>query len=55
MMEWLRIRLPMYETRVRSLVQEDFPHAVEQLSLCATITEVQMPCGLCPQQEKPRQ
>ena len=36
--QWLRIRLPMQGTWVRSLVRE-IPHAVEQLSPCATTTE----------------
>ena len=36
--QWLRIRLPMQETRVQALARED-PHAVEQLSPCITTTE----------------
>ena len=36
--QWLRIRLPMQGTWVRAPVRED-PHAVEQLSPCATTTE----------------
>ena len=36
--QWLRIRLPMQGTRVWALVQE-IPHAVEQLSPCATTTK----------------
>ena len=36
--QWLRIRLPMQRTQVRSLVQK-IPHAMEQLSPCATTTK----------------
>ena len=36
--QWLRIHLPMQGTWIRALVQED-PHAMEQLSPCATTTE----------------
>ena len=36
--QWLRIRLPMQGTWVRSLVQED-PQIAEQLSWCTERTE----------------
>ena len=36
--QWLRIQLPMQVTRVQALVWK-IPHAAEQLSPCATITE----------------
>ena len=60
--QWLRIRLPVQETRVRSLVWK-IPHAAVQLSLCTTtvepalqasgtaMTEAQMPRVQAPQQE----
>ena len=47
MLEWLRIRLPMQETQVQSLVWED-PTALEQLSSQATPTEalaLKSPCS----------
>ena len=52
--QWLRIRLPMQGTWVRSLVLEN-PTWAEQLSLCATTTEACMPRTRAPQQEKPPQ
>ena len=36
--QWLRIRLPMQETWVLSLIGKT-PHAAEQLSRCTTTTE----------------
>ena len=43
MAQWYRIRLPMQETQVRSLIQED-PTCREQLGLsCTTATEPTCP------------
>ena len=39
--QWLRIHLPMQGTRVLALVWK-IPHAVEQLSPCATTTEPEL-------------
>ena len=52
--QWIRIRMPMQGTGVRSLVQED-PHTSEQLSLWATTPEAHVPRARAPQQEKPLQ
>ena len=53
MVQWLRIRLPMQETRVPSPVQKDpmslraaGPCMPQLLSLCATDTEARAP-GAC--------
>ena len=40
MIQWLRIRLPVQGMRVQSLGEElKMPHAIGQLSLCATTRE----------------
>ena len=52
--QWLRVRLPMQGTRVRSLIRED-PRASEQLSPRATTTEARALTARAPQQEKPPQ
>ena len=44
--QWLRIHLPMLGTRVWSLVRKT-PHAVEQLSLCTTMTDPHPETMLC--------
>ena len=61
-MQWLRIRLPMQGTQVRSLVWEDptvcgaaKPSAPQLLSPGATTTEAGVPRARAPQQEKPPQ
>ena len=41
--QWLRIRLSMQGTQVRSLIPEKIPHAAEQLSPRATTTEARSP------------
>ena len=67
--QWLRIRLPVQGTRVRSLVWEDptcrratkpmrhnyWAHAPQLLSLRAATTEPCMPRARALQQEKPPQ